>query len=105
MDIVARITELREKKGWSQYELAKRTGIAPNTVYSWTRTGSAPTLANIVKICEAMGIALEQFFCGIDCNHKLSEAENTILQEWFTLSELEKQAILSMIDVFKTLKS
>lgn len=102
MDIVGRITELCKKKGWSKYELAKQSGIAPNTVYAWSR-GRQPSLTNIVIICESMDITLEQFFCGMK-GLNLTNEENMILQEWFTLSDLEKAAIFSVIEVFKNLK-
>lgn len=50
-----------------------------------------------------MDITLEQFFC-IGGSFNKSDEENRLLTEWFCLSELERKAIFSMIDVFKTLK-
>lgn len=60
--IVERIEELRKKKGWSKYDLAKFSGITTNTVYGWTRKDSMPSLSNLELICETMCITLEQFF-------------------------------------------
>ncbi len=50
-----------------------------------------------------MDITLEQFFC-ISGSYCKSDDENRLLTEWFCLSNLERKAIFSMIDVFKTLK-
>ncbi len=99
--IVDRINDLREKKGWSQYELAKLTGISLNAVYAWNRTGAIPSLSNIELICQAADITIEQFF--YDMN-SLSDEENKLLSDWVVLSDLEKDAIFSMIEVFKTLR-
>lgn len=102
-DVVGRIKELTDAKGWSFYELAKQAGISANAVYEWDK-GAAPALSSILSICEVMGISEEQFFCGDD-GYQLTEEEKFILNEWFTLSDLEKKAVLSMIDTFKILKN
>jgi transcriptional regulator with XRE-family HTH domain len=103
IDIVARINELLERKGWTGYELSKQTGISTNAIYDWNRIGAMPTLANVVKICEAMGITTEQFFCS-DEGYGMTDDERKILQEWFMLGDLEKDAVLKMIETFKILK-
>lgn len=104
INVVKRITELMERKGWSSYELSAQTGISTNAIYDWFKTGAQPSLGNIVKICEAMDLSLEQFFCG-DNAYLLTDEENAIMTEWFALSDLEKQTIMSLIDTFKILKT
>lgn len=103
INIVDRVNELLAQKGWTGYELSKQTGISTNAIYDWSKTGATPSLANIVKICEAFGITLSQFFCRSEA-YSLTEDENRILQEWFALSDIEKEAIMHMIDTFKVLK-
>ena len=51
-----------------------------------------------------MDISLEMFFCG-DNAYALTDEENAIMNEWFALSDLEKQAILRLVDTFKILKT
>lgn len=102
INLVDRINELLDKKGWTAYELSKQTGISTNTIYDWNK-GAVPSLTNVIKICEAFDITIEQFFCGIE-SYKLTEDENKILQEWLLLSKLEKDAILNIIETFKILK-
>ena len=67
------------------------------------KKGAVPTLQNIIKICEAMEISLEQFFCG--GNYRYTDEENAILKEWFALSDLEKDTILNLMETFKILKT
>ncbi len=103
INVTERIKELITLKGWSMYELSNQTGISTNAIYDWYKIGATPTLQNIVKICEAMEISLEEFFCG--GSYQYTEEENKILQAWFTLSDLEKQTVLKLMDTFKILKS
>lgn len=103
INVIDRIKELMDKKGWSCYELSAQTGIATNSVYDWFKVGATPSMGNIIKICDAMSISLEQFFCG-DEQYCLNEEENKIMSEWFSLSELERKAVMDLIDTFKVLK-
>lgn len=102
-EIVARLEKLLAKKGWSRYELAKKTGISTNSVYGWTNMGKIPSLANIERICDVASITVEQFFYdeGVD---GLSEEERNLLSDWVTLSEQEKQAVFTAIEAFKEAK-
>lgn len=101
--IIERIDDLRKLKGWSKYELAKSIGISTNTVYGWYRTGATPSFSTVERICEEMNITIEQFFCGVG-SYRLNPEENQLLQDWFLLSELERKAIFSIIEAFKTIK-
>lgn len=53
--IGARIRELREKKGWSLSELAKRAQISRSYVYQIEQGESEPTREKIQKLAEAFG--------------------------------------------------
>lgn len=98
-----RIGELMVLKGWTAYELSNQTGISTNAIYDWFKIGAVPTLQNIIKICEAMEITLEQFFCGGD--YKYTDEENEILKEWVGLSELERSTLMNLIETFRILKN
>ena len=98
-----RIGELMVLKGWTAYELSNQTGISTNAIYDWFKIGAVPTLQNIIKICEAMEITLEQFFCGGD--YKYTDEENEILKEWVGLSDLERSTLMNLIETFKILKN
>ncbi len=60
IDIVDRINELIDKRGWTSYELAKQTGISTNSIYGWNN-GAVPSLSNVIRVCEALDITGEQF--------------------------------------------
>lgn len=97
--IVQRINELRAKKGMSQNELANLIGVSANAVYHWNKRGAMPSLSNIEKICEVMGITIEQFFYGIDDRDEVSD-DKKFLYEWQSLSSEEKAAIIKVMEAF-----
>ncbi len=103
INVTERIKELMDLKGWTAYELSNQTDISTNAIYDWFKKGSMPTMQNIVKICNTMEISLEEFFCG--GNYKYTDEENKILKEWFSLSELEKESVLKLMETFKILRN
>lgn len=102
-EINIRLERLLARKGWSKYDLAKRTGISTNSVYGWSNMGKIPSLSNIERICDAAGITVEQFFYDEGVDH-ISDDERKLLLDWMTLSLTEKQAIFSTIEAFKEAK-
>lgn len=62
MDVLNKITELREERNWSEYQLAERSGLTQSTISSWYRKNMTPSIPSLSKICDAFGITLSQFF-------------------------------------------
>ena len=52
----------RERKGLSQEELAYRAGVHRTYVGMIERAEKNITLANIEKICKALGLSIRDFF-------------------------------------------
>ncbi|MBT2576869.1 helix-turn-helix transcriptional regulator [Bacillus sp. ISL-8] len=59
--MVHKIREARLEKGWTQLELAKKSGV-PQPTLSQIESGERkyPTYQNIKKIAEALGIKTEE---------------------------------------------
>lgn len=62
INVLERITELREKKNWTEYQLAEHSGLTQSTISSWYRKDVLPTLPSLERICHAFGISISQFF-------------------------------------------
>lgn len=103
MTIIERIEQLNAERGWSIYELSKRTDISEATVYVWKRKGRNPSIATLEKICESYGITLFQFFEGIYAP-QLTQEQNELIANWSVLNEREKAAIKEIIEIFKIKK-
>lgn len=62
VNVLERITELREERYWTEYQLAEKSGLTQSTISSWYRKGMLPTIPSLTKICDAFGITMSQFF-------------------------------------------
>lgn len=62
INVLDRITKLREQKNWSEYQLAEQSGLTQSTISSWYRKNLLPTLPSLERICLAFGITMAQFF-------------------------------------------
>ena len=55
----SRIKEAREKKGMKQNALASLVNIAPQTLSAYEKGSKVPTLENLVRIADALGVSLD----------------------------------------------
>lgn len=62
MDILEKITQLRLERHWSEYQLAEKSGLTQSTISSWYRKNMIPSIPSLIKICDAFGITISQFF-------------------------------------------
>lgn len=62
MNVLDKIIELRNAKGWSEYQLAEEAGMAQSTISSWYRKNMTPSIPSLEKICNAFDMTLSQFF-------------------------------------------
>lgn len=56
-----RLRELREAAGLSQAELARRTGIAQQSIAVWEAGKSDPGWSKVMKLAEALGVDCRAF--------------------------------------------
>ncbi len=53
------IRELREKRGWTQLELAIKLGVTPVTVYNWERGKYEPKVSQFRALARAFGVSMD----------------------------------------------
>lgn len=98
-DVLSRIKELREARGWSVYHLAKRSGIPQSTIATWYQKNLYPPIDKIEILCQTFGISLTEFFS----TGSLFEASPEIkglLHDWTLLSPKQKAILISLIHTF-----
>ena len=76
MLISERIYEYLEKKGITQSDFAKKTGISQSTISDWRRKGTNPSADKIMIICEVLGISPYELLQGTE-NKKHREYKST----------------------------
>jgi len=97
-NIIDRIHYLRAKRGWSEYKLAEKSGIAQTTISAWTANDkmACPNLKSLEKIAEAFEISMSQLFA--DGNEfKVSEEQMEILELLASLDMESRKAIVHML--------
>lgn len=59
MDFAQRLSRLREKKGWSQYEVAQRLNIKRPRYNAWEQGISKPRADMLGKISDLFGVSID----------------------------------------------
>jgi len=56
MDTKTHIKELMDERGWTIYEMAKRSGLAQTTIANMWKRNTEPTIPSLRAICNGFGI-------------------------------------------------
>lgn len=98
VDILSTITEHRQSRGWTEYQLAERSGLPQSTISSWYRKGMTPTIPSLEKICDAFGITLSQLFAEDHDPVSLTPSQKKLIQRWSRLDEDQQAIVFQLID-------
>jgi transcriptional regulator with XRE-family HTH domain len=60
--VARRLRELRERAGYSRYELARRAGVGVAQVTRLESLERSPTVLTLARFCNALGCSLSDFF-------------------------------------------
>lgn len=97
-DILSVITILRDERGWTEYQLAERSGLPQSTISSWYRKNMVPSIPSLEKICNAFGITLSQLFAEDNEPISLTESQQKLLKCWSRLSKEKQDVVLALIE-------
>ena len=97
-DILKTITEYRESRGWTEYQLAERSDLPQSTISTWYRKNMVPTVSSLEKVCGAFGITLSQLFAEGDEPVALTESQKKLLECWSRLDGDKQEAIFNLIE-------
>ena len=99
--IVYTITSYREARHWSNYDLASHAGIKPTTISTWYSKNIMPTLPTLVKVCDAFGITLTEFFSVVESGERepvvLTHEQAEMLEKWSALRPEQKEAVVHLL--------
>lgn len=100
MDTKNRIKELMDERGWTIYELAKRSGLAQTTLSNMWKRNTEPTIPSLRVICDAFGITLAQFFTE-GSMVELSPEQQAFFSKWAALSAEQKKMLINLVNSMK----
>ena len=97
-DILGTIAIYRQERGWTEYQLAERSGLPQSTISSWYRKNMVPTVPSLEKVCAAFGITLSQLFAQDGEPVTLTVAQRKLLDRWDRLDTEQQEAIFQLIE-------
>lgn len=100
MDIIEKIKELRDERGWSTNRLALEAELTQSTVAALLaqKTNSLPSLDTLSRLCDAFGMTLAQFFMEEEESELVSTQEKLLIDRYRKLPERKKRAVLALLD-------
>lgn len=96
MDTKQRIKELMDERGWTIYELSKRSGLAQTTLSNMWKRNTEPTIPSLRAICDGFGITLAQFFAEGEMV-ELSQEQQVFFMRWAALSTEQKEMLMNLV--------
>ena len=98
-DVLGKIERERLDRNWTEYTLAKNSGIAQSTISTWYRKQLQPSVASIEKICVGFGITLSEFFEeGEDLDRPaMTDEQRELYKGWARLNPGQKRALVNLI--------
>lgn len=97
LDTNMRIQRLMAEKGWTEYRLAKESGLSQSTITNLFKRNTVPGISTLESICKGFGISLAQFFS--ENGFVELDAEQTkMFEKWKYLSPKQKTLIIDIID-------
>lgn len=98
LDTLTRITQLREMRGWSEYQLAEASEIAQSTISSWYRKNMLPSISSLEKICRGFGITMAYFFSESSEAITLTKEERTLLDHCSKLTPEGRRTLIDFLE-------
>jgi len=99
MDVLEKITKLREERHWTEYQLSEKSGLTQSTISSWYRKNMLPTIPSLIKICDAFDMSLSQFFLDDEQSAVLlSEKQKRLIEVTSKLDQNQYNALLTFLD-------
>lgn len=99
LDTLGRLRQLLDERNWTEYRLAKASGLSDSTIKNIYKRNTQPTIDTLEAICRGFGITLAQFFADgemVELTLDLKELFNG----WVNLTPEQKQAVITMVNAF-----
>ena len=100
MDTLARLRQLLDDRGWTEYRLSKECGLAQSTIGNIYRRNVSPSLETLEAICKGFGITLSHFFAEGEVVELTPELKE-VFDNWVSLTPRQKSALLELLKAIK----
>ena len=100
MDTNERIRQLMDERQWTEYRLAKESGLSQSTIANLFSRNTVPSISTLEAICTGFGLTLAQFFCEGNMV-ELSDEQKELFERWISLTSVQKHVLLELIKNMK----
>ena len=100
MDVLERIKNLRDERGWSNYRLKEEAQLPTATISNMFSRQTMPSITTLKAICNAFNMSLSQFFCENEDDIILSDEEICLIQKYQRLTVKEKRIVMILLNEF-----
>ena len=100
LDTNERIRQLLDERNWSEYRLAKESGLSQSTIANLFKRNTVPSVMTLGAICKGFGMTLAQFFRTGNLI-ELSDEQKELFERWVTLTPEQKQILFELIKNMK----
>ena len=95
------LKKLREKRGWSQGQVSKRSGLDPQRISKYERGIISPSVDMVVKLANTFEVSLDYLVLGEE-DVNLQQIQNRELLKRFgkisQLPERDQKALIEIMD-------
>lgn len=98
-ELLDKLTELRDNRNWSNYRVAKESGLPVSTVSNIYKRKTAPQFYTLCLICNGFGISLSDFFCGDKKFISLDQREKEFLKLINQLDDEQQELIINLMKI------
>ena len=98
MNVQNRIRQLMEERGWTDYRLAKESGLSHSTISNMFKRNNAPSIPTLEVVCQAFGITLGQFFSEGNEPMTLTSEQSELFSKWSKLTDEQKKILLDFLN-------
>lgn len=102
MDILKKLNDLRLQRNMSVYRLAELSEINQSTLANTFSRGSIPSIQNLEKICNTLGVSLAQFFTEDEVIVRLTPEEVVFFANYKKLPLPIKKSIDDIVNSIAT---
>ena len=102
MDVISKLQQLIDERGWSTYRLAKECSLPEATVGNIFRRGTVPTIGTLEIICKGLGLTLSEFFADGD-TITLTPDTKAVVDLWLGLTPAQREVALVILSSIKKL--
>lgn len=93
------IADLRERKGWSQADLANSSEVSRVMIGKYERGEAVPSIDVAKKIADAFGVSLD-YLVGEGINASFDKKAMQRLKDLEELEDSKKQTLFDLIDTY-----